>query len=295
MSDTAIITTHFNWCNYSRPRANLGRFLRQQRRDGHAVFGVEAFLAGQTPVTKGVDGWRQVQVPRHAILFQKEALLNACERFVPDRYVKLVCADADLFWSNPDWLKQTSVALDEWRVVQPFSEGVWHGRGGEEIRRVPSVGSLAQYAHDENQGHPGFALAARRSLWHTVGGLFPYAISGRGDTMGVAGFLGTVLPALAKASLGGTPSSLMEFQAWHEAAALWAECRIGHVPGEVHHDFHGDLANRLYTKRHEFVDGLDIRRDITITEAGYAQWTPEACPKMMAAVADYFRQRNEDA
>lgn len=288
------ITCHFNWCDYQRPKANLRRFQRQMVRDGVPLYGVEAHLKHQEPVTKGWPGWRQICVPRHAVMFQKEALLNAAEKDVPDSYNKIAWVDADVEFENANWMQDTSAKLEEYEVVQPFAEAVWTGPGGEEIRRIPSCGALMQDG-DGFVGHPGFAFAARRELWSEHGGLFPWAVTGRGDSIAAAAFLGAKLSPLQLNSLGDTLASHLEWKLWTESISLWTRGKVSHVAGRIFHNYHGSLQDRKYTERHDFVSGLEIPRDLYLTDAGHVQWTDEADPVVMAGVAQYFKDRNEDA
>jgi len=291
--DLAVIACHFNFAGYDRPRANLHRFCRRMERDGAQVFGVEAYLSSQEPITKGIAGWVQVQVPRHAIAFQKEALLNAAEKLVPQHYTKLAWVDADIEFTNPDWVKETSLALEAYNVVQPYDTAVWMGVDGQEIQRLQSTAALAQPG-DAVLGHPGFAYAARRELWTRYGGLFPYSATGRGDAVAGAAFFGKPLSDLQLNSIGGTMESRAIWRQWAEPIADWTGGKVGLVAGSALHEYHGDKTKRKYAERHIYIDGMNILRDLEITQDGYLQWTSEADPIMMAAVAQHFAERDED-
>lgn len=292
-ADLAVISCHFNFAGYDRPRANLHRFMTRMKRDGVEVYGVEAYTAGQTPITGCYPGWRQVQVPRHAVMFQKEALLNAAERLVPECYTKLAWVDADLDFDNPDWVRETSAALDREKVVQPFDRAVWLNRAGVAEREIPSTAAIAQ-STDGVEGHPGFAYAARRKLWTAHGGLFPYCITGRGDCAAAAAFFGAELSALQRNAIGDTMLSLRRWREWAEPVARWTGGKVGLVSGAVRHDFHGERAKRKYSQRHEALEGMDIDRDLELRPEGYLQWSAEASPVMMLSVANYFAERDED-
>ena len=58
------------------------------------------------------------------VMWQKERLLNLTIDRMPDRYTKIVWVDADVLFTNPRWIVETSERLDEVAVVQPFSHAV---------------------------------------------------------------------------------------------------------------------------------------------------------------------------
>ena len=120
-SDLAVITCHYNWYNYNRPKYNLNRFLRQMEAMSIPVYGAEASLDGDF-VTKDNNNWVHVKVKECNICWQKEALLNLAETIVPKQYTKIAWIDHDLFFTNLNWYNDTSKALDEFNLVQLFED-----------------------------------------------------------------------------------------------------------------------------------------------------------------------------
>ena len=70
----AIITCHYNWFGFERPRQNLRRFL--EVTTGLPVYGVEAQLPGHPLQTSGLPGWQQIIADNDQVMMQKECLLN---------------------------------------------------------------------------------------------------------------------------------------------------------------------------------------------------------------------------
>src|SRR5580698_4618293 len=103
----ALITCHFNFVGYNRPRQNLHRFMLQMRSFGYPLYGVEAYLPEQEPFTRGWKGWKQIKIGNDQILFQKEALLNVAETLVPAEYDKIAWVDADIWFENLKWFEMT--------------------------------------------------------------------------------------------------------------------------------------------------------------------------------------------
>lgn len=292
MTDLAVIACHFNPCGYTAPRVNLFRFVRHIQRDGLPLFGVEAYWKGQDPVTSGLPGWTQILVAESGKVFQKEALLNAAARLVPAQYTKLVAVDADLTFADPGWAAAASKALDTHVVIQPFATAVFEAEDGREERRVPA--SAAVVSADPKAGHPGFAVGAVREFWDVHGGFYAYSPIGAGDVLSMAAFKGATVSDNHAGSMGGTWEARLNFQAWQEGVSFWTEGRIGHIPGELWHSYHGSLADRSYVSRNQCIAGLNPSEHLEIMPEGWLSWSRNAPAEMMAAVARYFSNRKED-
>lgn len=291
--DLAVVTCHFNWNGFTRPRQNLRRFLRQMEAIGASVFGIELALPGHSFQTSGVQGWEQIIVNNHAVMFQKEALINAVvRRLVPTTFQKIAWIDADVWFTNADALKLTSALLDAAPVVQPFTNGIWTDRNGATQYQLPGAAFIR--SSDPCVGHPGFAMAARRSLFDCAGGLFPGAITGQGDIHFFAAVSGN---NLRHNDLRGLGANHHPYFQWRDSVRAWMKSQGGltaAVPGDCVHEWHGDRVQRNYIGRHDYISDFDCSRHVTIQPEGWLQWTQQASPGMMAQVAGYFSERKED-
>lgn len=293
--DLAVITCHFNWQSYERPRQHLHRFLRQMQAQALPVFGVEAVLPGQAPQTENLPGWCQITAaPERQLLFQKEALLNVAETLVPRSIRKLVFLDADVWIDNADWARQTSLLLNHFPMVQPFAKAQWTSREGKIIREGESIAIAAQIL--TRGAHPGFAMACRRELWRECGGLYPWMILGGGDMAIAAPALH--LDPIAKHVGRGTEVLLEKdaalFRPWEARMRQWTGGRMAWTPGNCIHEWHGDRQHRAYERRHEMLADLDTAQHLRIAANGLVEWTESAPPHLIEAVRDYFASRKED-
>lgn len=290
----AVITCHFNWCNFARPRSNLHRFLRQMDASRIPVYGVEAVLPGQVAQTTGRVGWQQITVSHHAQLFQKEALLNIAATLPPDEFTKLAWVDADVWFDNPHWYEITSQLLELAPVVQPFAQAVWTSRTGGDERKMPSAAKAR--SADPRKGHPGFAMAARRSMWKYGPGLSALSITGAGDVLFSNGAFGDGFHGQPKKAVGSNPSLYLswldQFKSWMAGEKKVIDTL--YVPGSCYHEWHGDFQNRGYTTRHDVLEIFDAEKHLTKAREGHLEWTRETPPELMAEVLKYFSNRKED-
>jgi hypothetical protein len=296
MSRLAVITCHYNWSQFDMPARNLHRFLRQMARYRVAVFGVELFLKGHVPEMSGDPNWRCIQVSEKAILWQKEALLNMAEKLVPPQFDVVAAIDADVEFSNVNWERDTLRAMQFHPVVQIFSTAKWTDRRGAIIRQRAAVTKDGLDMTNWTT-HPGFAWAFTRELWNQMGGWYDLAPMGAGDTLLCVALQKRDLPRKwmehAYAYLG--PLNEADFDRWvAKVKDAMNGYSYGYVPGDLIHEWHGDLIHRNYHRRHEWIRGLNNKRHVRRTRAGYLEWTMWAPAKLRADMVNYFAMRDED-
>jgi hypothetical protein len=283
----AGVCCYFNFSGFDRPKANLLRFLRQMSRDGVPIYGVELLLPGQTPATKGYQKWCQIPIdPRTQKLWQKEMAINLAATRVPPEYDNLAWLDTDIWFANPDWVKDTESALVQHHVVQMFDTACWISKSGE-VERTRQGSALVGLDH-RWQSHPGFAWAMRRSLWNKAGGLFPRTLSGGGDTVMALAMMGLPFWANVREHLGANQEM---FRQWAEN---FKGISVGHVPGRVLHEWHGTIQDRDYVGRCQRVSKIDVAKDLEVAANKLLAWTDSAPPEIVREVSDYFKTRRED-
>ena len=216
-------------------------------------------------------------------LFNKEQLCRMLERRMPWRYSKVVFLDADLVFTSPTWYADTSKKLNTHQVVQPFSSAVWlditYTKSTLERSSVVYMNKAKTYDHVY---HPGFAWAFKRS-WFRKYGFYEYAITGSGDTLSTAAWMGVEFP---KGYL--KPAFARSFADYRRIPKPTMSC----APGKVYHLWHGTHKNRKYVDRHQIVDGiLDVQKIIRPNWSGVFEVTDKA---VAAKLADYFKEREDD-
>lgn len=283
----AVLTCFYSFSAYKRPVQNLHRFLRQMQRDGAAVFGVEAVSPRRPKHTNTYKNWRQVDIdPATQTLWHKEALLNLAEKMVPEEYDAVAWIDADVWFSNPNWIADTEQLLEETEIVQLFEQAKWTSETGtvelvrDSVAKTPLSSSW--------KSHPGFAWAMLRSVWREMGGLYPFALSGGGDSIMTVAFQNQKLWPTLYSHVGPNKTP------YEEWASKAANRTLGFVPGDCYHEWHGTRNDRDYVGRAKRVAQVIIGEHLRLAANGLPQWTPQAPPELVKTVADYFIKRNED-
>ncbi len=283
----AIVTCHYNFAGYDRPRQNLWRFLRQMKRDGVPVYGVEVYAEGATPITSGIENWVQVEANCNQIMWQKEAALNLAAKMVPEEYNNIAWVDADVWFDRPDWPQATEEALAKYHVVQMYHNAHLTNKDGSIDISRPSVG-FKRECTSKWEAHPGLAWAMRRDLWEQGGGLFAHSITGGADSLMSLTFLHAGIWDLVWSLLGSNR------EPFHEWAKGYSSVSLGAVPMTCYHEWHGDRNNRRYSERAAALSTMDSDKHLKIGENGLMEFTPDTNPDLILAMHQYYFYRRED-
>ena len=165
-TDLAAVSVFFNPAGYRSTVENFRKFYRSVRDQGIELHAVEIAFGDATFDLSDLPGVLQVRT--QDVMWQLERMINHTITGLAERFTKVVWLDTDVFFENPNWFQETSEALDQKLVVQPFREAVWLDAEGGELRRMPGMVSgmknSAQLAENPAKMHPGFAWGSRREL-----------------------------------------------------------------------------------------------------------------------------------
>jgi hypothetical protein len=216
-------------------------------------------------------------------MFHKERLCTLLEGMIPWYYSKVLFLDADVIFGNPNWYSDVSSALSDHDVVQPFTTAVWMDLTYKKISQIrESVIYMDKAKTFDHKLHPGFAWAFRRKWFRKVG-FFEYGVTGSGDTLSAAAWLGVKFPTtyLKPALI----PAYKEFDAHPKP-------RMTCAPGAVYHLYHGTHVKRRYVDRHTMLDGVkDIRKVIRPNWQGVWEFSVRGLSEKLQ---QYFIEREDD-
>jgi len=224
-----------------------------------------------------------VHVKGNSVLFHKEKLCALLEKHVPWRFKKLLFLDADIVFGKPGWYDEVSRLLGTYHVVQPFSTCVWLDSSYTKV--VQSRLSVAYMHRNKTYNptyHPGFGWGFQRK-WFKEVGFYPYGITGSGDTLSAAAWMGVKF----------SPSYLRPaFQSSYQEYSQMMLPKLACATGTVYHLWHGTAQNRKYVDRHRILDGVrDVRSILSENKDGVWELTDHSVNKKMR---DYFESREDD-
>lgn len=297
------ITTYFNPCGYRTRRANYDAFAQALRKQKvplltvEGAFGDEPFELDRAP---GV-----IQVRAQTLLWQKERLLNLAANWLPSHCTAVAWLDCDIVFDNRSWGRDLMRVLDTEAVAQTWETCDRLDQNGRSINDC--VRSFAAVMNEtpetlhanryDAHGHTGYGWAMRRSLFDEVG-LYEAAVSGSADHFMAHAVYGHIGFCVENA-LKHDARQVAHFRAWSERFHRRVQGRLGVVPGNIRHLWHGDLKNRRYFLRMHDLTNLrfDPWRDLKIVPGqplAWAEHVPTEKPGLVAYFDAYFRSRRED-
>jgi hypothetical protein len=257
------------------------------------AFGDRPFALAEDPA------YRHIGVRAQTLVWTKENLLNLAIARLPQEWKYAAWIDADVRFRRPDWARETVHALQQYDIVQPWSDCYDLGPNDEHL---DAHRSFCRNYHERQPlspkyggrfGHPGYAWAATRQALEHVGGLIETAALGAGDH-----HMALALAGHAEISLPGCESAAYRepILRWQARARQHIAGNIGYVPGTIEHAWHGPKKSRRYIERwdilarHRFDPVEDLKRNVwgVLELAGNK-------PELRHDMDMYFRARNEDA
>jgi hypothetical protein len=282
-SDLAVLFVFFDYTGSTRILINYLYMIEKMKLANIPVFTMELVIHGKRP--KISDAFH---VYASSYLFQKEHLIRLLEKKVPDTFTKLVCLDADLIYTNPDWYDMLSETLDTCNIVQPFSYAHWLDITYKNIEKSALACTYLKnkthgfWSNKTREYHPGFGWAFTRD-WYQASGFYDLSIVGCGDSI----FAYTI----SKLEFITEKTKLYR-KTRDEWASKISDITIGFLDIEIYHLFHGPLTKRQYMSRDEPFEHIeDVASIIEYNEDGVIELTN---PELNQAMLDMWLRRDDD-
>jgi hypothetical protein len=297
------IAAYFNPVGYKSRLKNFRIFGDRIRRQCLPLIVVEAAF-GDAPFELDEDDADFIlRLRTHSILWQKERLLNLACSLLPVDCDKVVALDTDVCFLRDDWPTVLSSALERYVVVQPYRKALHPSQGvapenadvagGEWAFSTAYSCALNEHRTVQNiSGHPGYAVAFRRSVLDACG-FYEYMILGGGDSLLLGACYG--LDLVRNDFISGMQKSIgSHCTPWYERISAQVRGSVGSIEGDVIHLWHGDRRERFYHERPILLAAFNPSRDISAAPGCCLEWTAGADRSLRDAVARYFLLRNED-
>jgi hypothetical protein len=287
--DVAVGFVLFNPNKSKRIIMNYLYTKNTMEKQGIPTFTLELVFDGNQPEVQ--EDKNVFHVHSNSVMFHKERLCRLLEQKIPQTYTKLLFCDADIIFRNKNWYQEVSKILETHDIVHPFSEGVWKDLTYKQelLKRKTSLLSKGDFV--DPMYHPGFVWGFRRD-WYNKVGFFDYAITGSGDTLSCAGWMGRKFSEQSKSyPRNALASRYNEFLIKIKKNVP----RITYLEGVVEHLWHGSRQNRKYTERHQIIESIDgVDSILCVNEDGVFEFKEEVLELWNSYFTKYFEERNDD-
>lgn len=300
-----VVTCIFNPYRFKSRYKLYKEFAAYIEQSGAKLLTVEiAFNDRDFEVTTEGNPWN-LQLRTHYEMWFKENGLNLgfekLLQLVPDASA-IAWIDADIKFSNHNWVSEAVYALHHFCVIQLYSEAHNMSPKHESMWSCPSIMKrfLDRGYHQEpalplsysSNGHPGLAWAARRETLDQLGGLIDFCIAGSADTHISNALRGDIHLNMRPGMSAGFKRSL---ERWQERCDKYVKMNVGYIDGICYHAWHGRSEQRGYSRRwditnfHKFDPSEDIYKGLN----GLYRFTGEK-PHLIYDLRKSMMERNED-
>jgi len=294
-----VVTVVYNPIDWESRLRLYREFEAHMLASGVCLTTVECALGSRPHLLGGEARVNHVGVRASTLLWNKENLINLGISRLPENWQYVAWIDADIKFRNEHWAADTVDLLQQYDVLQPWSDCYDLGPKGEHVEHHRSFcrqwwkGVQVGQGHYYGFAHPGYAWAAARSAVGALGGLMDTAAVGAGDHHMALALIGKVKLSVPK---GVAPGYMRPLMQWQRRALRHLNQNIGFLEGStIEHSWHGRKNDRRYVQRwdiitkHQFDPDTDLKRNVW----GVFELTGNK-PRLRHDLDVYFRQRNED-
>ena len=268
-SEAVIISCFFNPQNSAYRIKAFNHFYDSIKHLNHRI--IECVIGDAKPQLEESESITRVYTEN--LLWHKESLLNKIVSELPEKYKYVFWVDADVIFTNKNWLTDGVKALQTNNIIQPFeycahmeinelepsfsidkitatNRGKFcpNGVNNKVWKSFASNCSNTTLWQDRNyniHGHVGFAWGARREVLEAVP-LYDRALIGGADHVICHAAMGQInCDCIAKSFI----DNIEEVNEWSRQFYKVVQGKVGYVQGNLYHIWHGDINKREYLKR----------------------------------------------
>ncbi len=265
-SEAIIVSCFFNPQNSPYRIKAFKIFYESIKHLNHSI--IECVIGDAQPQLEESPNIKRVYTEN--LLWHKESLLNKMIAELPKRYKYVFWIDADVIFTNLDWLVDGVKQLKTNNIIQPFEYCVHLDKDETEpsfsmkplrntyfpnqrnnkvwrsfCANYENTDNIWRDENYNNHGHVGFAWAARREVLASVP-LYDRALIGGADHIIAHAAAGQIAHSCITKSF---TDNLDEVNEWSRDFFKVVQGKIGSVPGDLYHIWHGDIDKRQYLKR----------------------------------------------
>jgi hypothetical protein len=307
-SDLQVVAVMNNPVGYTSRVSLMQQFIASMRTAKVSLTLVEAELYSAPFKVTQANRVGQLQLRQVDEIWQKENMVNAGARALPNSWEYIAWIDGDVSFINSNWAMETLQQLQVYEVVQLFQTACDLGPKNEVFNTYNGFGysfatgqpkftvSTSAYYGTKTTGkywHPGYAWAMNRETYEKLGGLLEVGVLGSGDHHMALSYIGDANESIPTGLNANYVAQVMQ---WQERAKTAVRADLGYVSGTLMHYWHGNKGARNYWGRWDILKkwNFDPAADVYHDPNGLWRFTAPG-DRMRNDFRRYFRNRNEDS
>lgn len=292
-----VISIISNVCEFKRRWQLMNEFIeRMKEYENIKLYIVELAYGDQDFKITDENNPQHLRLRTPHALWHKENLINlGVKKLLPENWKAMAWIDSDIEFENLNWVSDTLKLLTEFDVLQLFTVcfdldydetpmSVWQSFGYKYCN-----GETFKHQKGTNYWHSGYAWACTRDFYDKVGGLYEHGIIGSGDYIMTQCFIGNV--ANASGILVNYKEHIINYM-----NKIDKDVKIGYLPSNIKHFFHGSKINRKYVERNDILIKYvyDPYSHLSYDDNGLIVFNKNVSENFISDVKNYFFNRNED-
>lgn len=261
-TDTCVVIAYFNPLNTREKKINANHIIRILLESKIPIYVTELLTENK----KSDLFYTTKIVYNKSIFFAKENLWNITETLINDQYKKIIFLDADVKFTNPNWLDESSLLLDHYDVIQPMSDvfkdlpkqhknyiDIEFKNDFYLTQKSVARSICSTQSANRTQHHPGYAIGIKRDLFHQIWGFYEFALLGGGDCIFWSNIVEYDISDIVKNNTIPIDNIFRAYTA--NAKQYLKPNKIGYIKNCLAlHLRHGSLGNRNYSDRYKKLD-----------------------------------------
>ena len=292
-----VITVISNVCEFKRRWQLMNEFIeRMKEYENIKLYVVELAYGEQDFKVTDESNPNHLRLRTSHALWHKENMINVgVKKLLPKNWKAMAWIDGDIDFESVTWADDTLKLLTEFDIVQLFTVcfdldyngipmSMWQSFGYKYCN-----GETFKHQKGTNYWHSGYAWACTREFYDSMGGLYEHGIVGSGDYVMTQGFVGNI--ACAHGSLTKNKEHIQEY-----VDKINQSVKIGYLPTNIKHYFHGSKKNRKYIERNQILIEHEYSpyEHLVYDSNGLIIPSENMSEKFIADIKAYFSERNED-
>jgi hypothetical protein len=293
-----VITVISNVCQFKRRYELMEQFIKRiEEFNNVKLYIVELAYEDQDFKITSESNPSHLQLRTQYALWHKENMINlGIKKLLPEDWKAVAWIDADIEFENINWVSDTLKILTKFDLVQLFTNCFDLNENEIPMSVFQSFGykycNGEKFNHNRgiNYWHPGYAWACTRDFYEKIGGLYEKGIVGSGDYILTQSILNNI--ACGDKSLKKFYIDLKKYV--DNISSL--HCKIGFIPGNIRHFFHGSKEKRKYIERNQILLKYDYDpiKHLTYDDNGILIPTDNMTIEFLNDILQYFKERNDD-
>lgn len=294
-----VITVISNPCGFKRRWELADQFIERMSHVKNIIlYVVETVYGDQEYHITSSNNPHHLQLRTQHPLWHKENMINLGVKYLlPKDWKAMAWIDADLEFDNSDWPINTLKILTYFDIMQPYVE--CHDLDENEMTMKTHISFGYNYAKGgwfdfqknaggDNFWNTGYAWACTRQFYDKIGYIYDKGIVGSGDFVVAQAILGNI---------GSRNKDIPKYNQYiSEYIKNFRDIKVGYVPVNIKHYFHGSKIKRQYIERSEMLSkyNYDPLLHVAYDSVGITIPSNQMPSEFVADIFNYFRSRDDD-